>query len=73
MGNAKIKSILQTNQIPYIAEFPIRINNTNYYFDFAIIQNSKPVCFIEYDGILHFEQDTHHGWNNEENWKRTSN
>lgn len=71
IGNATIKALLQENQIPYVAEFPIRINNKNYYFDFAIIQNNSPLCFIEYDGILHFKQDTHHGWNNEENWKKT--
>ena len=26
---------------------------------------------MEYDGILHFSQDSYHGWNNEENWLKT--
>lgn len=72
-GNAKIKNILQENNYLYIAEYPIRINKTNYYFDFAILSDQKafPVAFIEYDGILHFNQDDSHGWNNKENWLRT--
>ena len=35
------------------------------------MKNEKVICFIEYDGILHFNQDAYHGWNNEKNWKRT--
>ena len=70
-GNQKVQQILQQNNIPFIKEYPIRINNMNYYYDFAIVQNEKVICFIEYDGILHFEQDKYHGWNNAENWKRT--
>lgn len=70
-GNQKVQQILQNNNIPFIKEYPIRINNTNYYFDFAIVQNEKIICFIEYDGILHFEQDQYHGWNNQYNWEKT--
>lgn len=72
-GNAKIRSILDKDNVLYIAEYPIRVNNINYYFDFAILNNKNgtPVGFIEYDGILHFEQDSFHGWNNEENWLKT--
>lgn len=72
-GNAKVQSILQQENILYQAEFPIRVNDNNYYFDFAILSKDKsiPIAFIEYDGILHFEQDKYHGWNNQENWLRT--
>ena len=70
-GNAKIKNILQNNNYEFIAEYPIRLNNVNYYFDFAILKNNNLVCFIEYDGILHFEQDANHGWNNEDSWLKT--
>ena len=71
-GNAKIKNILQNNNILYISEYPIRINNINYYFDFAILNENNEIDYIiEYDGILHFEQDNYHGWNNKENWEKT--
>lgn len=70
-GNQKIQQLLQQNNIPFIKEYPIKINNINYYYDFAIIQNEKIICFIEYDGILHFKQDKYHGWNNEKNWQQT--
>lgn len=70
-GNQKIKNILQQNNILFIPEYPIRINNINYYFDFALLKDNQIYCFIEYDGILHFEQDQYHGWNNQNNWERT--
>lgn len=70
-GNQKIKNILQDNNIPFIAEYPIRVNNINYYYDFALLKNEKIICFIEYDGVLHFKQDLYHGWNNEDNWEKT--
>ena len=70
-GNQKIKNILQQNNILYIAEYPVRVNNINYYFDFALLEDNKVYCFIEYDGILHFKQDNYHGWNNQNNWERT--
>ena len=37
---------------------------------FQSFQN-QVICFIEYDGILHFEQDNYHGWNDEKKWERT--
>ena len=71
-GNAKIKDILQQNNILFISEYPIRIDGINYYFDFAILnENNSIKCFIEYDGILHYSYDTNHGWNNKENWEKT--
>lgn len=70
-GNQKIQQILQQNNIPFVKEYPIRINNINYYYDFAICKDTTIICFIEYDGVLHFPQDSFHGWNNKENWERT--
>ena len=70
-GNQKIKELLQQASLNFIAEYQIRINNINYYYDFAIIDNNKVACFIEYDGELHFEYKENRGWNNQENWEKT--
>ena len=70
-GNQKIKEILQSANFNFISEYQIRINNINYYYDFAIINNNKVACFIEYDGELHFEYKENRGWNNKKNWERT--
>lgn len=71
-GNQKLKEILQSSNYLYISEYPIRVNEINYYFDFAILNKDQTIkLFIEYDGILHFPQDTSHGWNNKESWNKT--
>lgn len=72
LGNSKIKDILTDANIPFISEYQIRVNNINYYFDFALVDNNKkPIQMIEYDGILHFEYNKNRGWNNKENWEKT--
>lgn len=70
-GNQKIQQILSRLNFTFLKEYQIRIDKINYYYDFAIIHNEKIICFIEYDGILHFQQDKYHGWNNEINWQKT--
>lgn len=70
-GNQKIQQILEDNHIPFIKEYQIRINNINYYYDFALYQNNKIILLIEYDGVLHFEQNEHRGWNNPQTWEKT--
>ena len=70
-GNQKVKELLQQAQINFVAEYQVRIDNINYYYDFAIIENNKVSCLIEYDGELHFEYKENRGWNNKENWERT--
>lgn len=70
-GNAKINSILQQSNYSFSKEYFVFIDNIRYAFDFAIFEDNKIKCFIEYDGILHFEQDSYHGWNNSKNWKKT--
>lgn len=71
-GNAKINGILQQSDYSFSKEYFVFINNIRYAFDFVIFENDNKIkCFIEYDGILHFEQDYYHGWNNAENWEKT--
>ena len=72
IGNQRVKEILQDIKVNFDPEHFVYINNIRYAFDFAILNNQNQViCFIEYDGILHFEQDNYHGWNDEKNWERT--
>ena len=70
-GNQKITSLLQELNYNFVTEYFVVINSIRYAYDFALLIDNKITCFIEYDGILHFQQDTHHGWNNDDNWERT--
>lgn len=70
-GNQKINNILQQSDYIFSKEYFVSINNIRYAFDFVIFDNDKIKCFIEYDGILHFKQDSYHGWNNSKNWEKT--
>lgn len=70
-GNQKIMSLLQDLGLNFIAEYFVIIDKIRYAYDFAICVDNKVVCLIEYDGILHFEQDIHHGWNTTDNWEKT--
>ena len=54
-GEFKIEKILKENNISFIKEYPVLINNRTFRFDFAIFQNDKLQYFIEYDGKQHFE------------------
>ena len=72
LGNATIRKILESLNYNFCAEYKVFINNIRYSFDFAVLDlNNKIKCFIEYDGILHYEQDNYHGWNTPENWTKT--
>ena len=55
-GNQKIKNILQENNIHFISEYPIRLNNINYYYDFAILKDNQIKYFIDY-GLSHLIYD----------------
>ena len=60
-GNQKIRSILQENNILFIPEYPVRIDDANYYFDFAILDKDSQIkMMIEYDGLQHFSERA--GW-----------
>ena len=70
-GNAKINLLLSQASLPYATEYCVRIDNINYFYDFVIFNEQNQIqCFIEYDGILHYQQDKYHGWNNQDNWTK---
>lgn len=58
-GEAKIKKILDDNNIEYMSQYTINdcISKKEHLlkFDFAIIQDKKILCLIEYQGIQHYE------------------
>lgn len=65
-GEYQITRILQKNNINFIQEYNIKINNKNRRFDFAIIENNKVSRLIEFDGPQHenikqsgYFQETH--------------
>ena len=73
-GNQKIQSILEKNNFPFISEYPIRIDNKNYFFDFALFDEQDNLkCLIEYVGIQHFSNPKNSKWGTaEEIQKRDS-
>lgn len=52
-GESNITNLLQQNNINFLREYNIKINNNNRRFDFAIIENNKVVRLIEFDGPQH--------------------
>ena len=70
-GNQRIHNILQKLNISFQPEYGVVINKHRYAYDFAIMSDGIPICLIEYDGVLHFEQTNFHGWNDEKNWELT--
>lgn len=59
-GEEKIKAFLQKLQINFSQQYSFKDcvteNNNVCRFDFAIFDNNKLLCLIEYDGIQHFEE-----------------
>ena len=54
IGELNIEEILKKNNISYIRQYKININNHRYYFDFAILdEETKVIRLIEFDGIQH--------------------
>ena len=53
-GEQKIIKILQQENIDFIKEYPILTNGVYYRIDFAIKKKDNIKCFIEYDGIQHY-------------------
>lgn len=54
IGEANIKNILQKNNYNFKNQYFILINNKNYFYDFALLnENNQPYRFIEFDGIQH--------------------
>ena len=54
IGELNIEEILKENNINYIRQYKININDRRYYFDFAILnEETKVIRLIEFDGIQH--------------------
>ena len=60
-GEWEIEQILNNNDISFVKEYPISIENKKLRFDFAIFQNNELSYFIEFDGIQHFQSVKHFG------------
>lgn len=72
IGNATIHTLLSALGYNFCPEYKIFINGIRYSFDFAILNDNNTIkCIIEYDGVLHFQQDNYHGWNTPETWEKT--
>lgn len=56
-GESNIANVLQQNNINFIREYNVKIDNNNRRFDFAIIENNKVVRLIEFDGPQHDENN----------------
>lgn len=67
-GENIIKNIFNKNNINYISQYHIVINNKDYYYDFAILEENKVVKLVEFDGIQHYGRIS--GWATEERWKQ---
>ena len=70
IGNSKgeylIKNILENNNILYIKEYPIKIDNKILRYDFAILDNNNNIQYlIEYDDKQHFEATSFFGGNSQ--------
>lgn len=68
-GEKKISEILIQNNISFKKEysFPDLKDKIPLRFDFAILDNSKIICLIEYNGIQHYIAGQ--GWNTEEHFQ----
>lgn len=67
IGEENIEKILKINNINFLSEYPVKIDNKYYRFDFAILKNGKVQRFVEFDGIQHYdEKEKHWGKSNTE-------
>lgn len=64
IGESNIEKILKENNINYISQYRIMINNKLYIYDFAIVENNQVTKLIEFDGIQHYGRIS--GWFTEE-------
>ena len=63
IGEQKVKNILDNYNINYVQEYRVKeLNNKRY--DFAIFDKANNlICFIEYDGRQHYNNDSWGGEN----------
>ena len=64
IGESNIEKILKENNINYISQYRIMINDKLYIYDFAIVENNQVTKLIEFDGIQHYGRIS--GWFTEE-------
>lgn len=64
IGESNIEKILKENNINYISQYRIMINDKLYIYDFAIVENNQVTQLIEFDGIQHYGRIS--GWFTEE-------
>ena len=66
LGEYKIRNILELINIDYKVQYKIEDCRKirPLFFDFAIFQDNKLICLIEYQGDIHFKSTG--GWNTEE-------
>lgn len=70
-GETKISYLLNEMNIPYVKEYTfadLKGDNANLRFDFAIIENDKIKCLIEYQGEQHYKENPYFG--GEERFKK---
>lgn len=64
IGESNIEKVLKENNINYVSQYRVIINDKLYIYDFAIIENSQITKLIEFDGIQHYGRIS--GWFTEE-------
>ena len=67
IGENNIQEVLKNNNINYIPQYQIKINNKWYRYDFAILNNDNTIKrLIEFDGIQHYDKTQKHWGKNVE-------
>lgn len=68
LGESIIKNILQNNNYNFKDQYFIKIDDKNYFYDFALLNNNNQPCrFIEFDGPQHMGRIS--GWFTSERYK----
>ena len=75
-GEMKIQQILSKEHIRFQAQYVIQTGDQyhHYRYDFALLDaTQQPVCFIEYNGIQHYQylENPGNSWNTEEEFELT--
>ena len=66
IGESNIQEILKENNIDFIPQYRVYINNKLYIYDFAIVENNNITKIIEFDGIQHTGRIS--GWFDLDRW-----
>lgn len=59
-GEEKINNYFHNNKIDFQSQYGVSINGKWYRYDFAILENKKPIKLIEYHGIQHYDDENLH-------------